>query len=221
MLDYLAFVLPYFLEYRYLAIFLALTLAGFGVPVPEEVTIVISGYLTAIGQLHLGLALLVCYIGVIAGDLVTYCIGRFAGRYFLETSYGRLIISKKKLEQVQYYYRGYGPYYLLGARQVPGLRFPSFFTAGTLRMGLWKFLLFDGLAGLISMPVVFTIAYVFGPRLQAALDLVFRIRNVTLIVGLSLVGLAGMTLLMYWWYKSKGYELSQNNKKEDIHDIEP
>lgn len=203
MLDFLNIVLPYFVAYRYLAIFLALTSAGFGLPIPEELTIVISGYLTAIGQLHLGLALLVCYAGVLAGDLVTYSIGRFAGRYFLESSYGRWIISKKGLEQVQYYFRGYGPYYLLGARQVPGLRFPSYFTAGTLKMSPAKFLMFDGFAGLISMPTVFTIAYLFGPRLEAAVQLVLKIRNLTLLIGFSVLGLAVFGIIFYWYYRSR------------------
>lgn len=203
MLDYLVYVLPFFVKYRYLAVFLALTMAGLGVPIPEELTVVVSGYLTALGHLHLGLALLTCYAGVLAGDVVTYCIGRFGARQFLRTRYGRLIISRKRLVKVQSYYRSYGPYYLLGARQIPGVRFPSFFMAGMLKMSLLKFLLFDGLAGLVSMPAVFTIAYYFGPQLEAALILVSRIRNVTFFTGLGLLLLAGLSFIMYRYFIRK------------------
>jgi membrane protein DedA with SNARE-associated domain len=190
-------------EYRYLAIFTALTVAGFGVPLPEELTIVVSGYLTAIGHLHFGLALPVCYAGVLAGDIITYCIGRFGASRILESKYGRWVLSAKQLEQVRYYYRGYGPYYLLGARQIAGLRFPSFFTAGMVRMNFFKFLLFDGLAALISMPVVFLIAYYFGPRLQDAIKLVLDLRDVTFIIGIVVLAVGTLGGLIYWYWIRK------------------
>jgi len=205
-LEYLGYLLPYFLRYRYLAIFLALTAAGFGVPVPEEITILLSGYLTAIGHLSLGLALLICYLGVLAGDLVTYAFGRFGASRILESQYFRRIVSPKQLEQVQYYYRGYGPYYLLGARQIPGLRFPSFFVAGMVRMHFGKFLLFDSMAALVSMPVVFVIAYYFGPRFKAAVNLVLEIRDVTFLVGMLGVLLVLLLCVLYWYFWKRSHE---------------
>jgi membrane protein DedA with SNARE-associated domain len=207
-LEYLGYLLPYFVRYRYLAIFFALTTAGFGVPIPEELTIIISGYLTALGHLHLGLALLICYLGVLAGDLVTYSLGRFGASRFLESRYSRWIITPKQLEQVQYYYRGYGPYYLLGARQVPGLRFPSFFVAGMVRMHFGKFLLFDSLAAMVSMPVVFVIAFYFGPQLENAVNLVLNIRDVTFTVGLAGVAIAVLLFVLYWYFRRDADDVS-------------
>lgn len=205
MIDLLEAVFLYFWVYRYFAIFVALTAAGFGVPVPEELTIVLGGYLTAVGQLELVPALLVCYAGVLSGDLVTYTIGRFFGSRFLRSRYAEWVISRKRLEQVQYYFRGYGPYYLFGARQVPGLRFPSFFTAGMLEMRLSRFLLFDGLAALISMPVVFSIAYYFGPRLREAINLILEIQHISFLTGLSLLGFGAFCFCVYWFLiKKKG-----------------
>jgi membrane protein DedA with SNARE-associated domain len=197
--EFLLYLLPYFVEYRYLAIFTALTSAGFGVPLPEELTIVVSGYLTAIGHLHFGLAVLICYAGVLTGDVITYCIGRFGASRILESKYGRWVISTEQLEKVRYYYRGYGPYYLLGARQVAGLRFPSFFTAGMVRMNFFEFLLFDGLAALFSMPVVFMIAYYFGPHLQDAINLVLDLRDMTFVIGIFILVVGALGSLIYWY----------------------
>lgn len=218
MLDALGYVLPYFVEYRYLAIFLALTSAGFGVPLPEELTIVLSGYLSAIGLLNPGLALLVCYLGVLAGDFVTYFLGRLGGGRFLESRYARWIISRKQLEQVQYYYRGYGPYYLLGARQLPGLRFPSFFMAGMVRMRFWKFLVYDAVAALFSMPVAFGVAYYFGPRLGDALEVILKIRNAGFVIGLVTVGLMVLVLFFYWYffhYATESDESSNSGRNQN------
>lgn len=200
---YLDYVFPYFVEYRYLAIFFALTAAGFGVPLPEELTVVLSGYLTAINHLNLGLALIVCYLGVLTGDVVTYCLGRFGASYFLETRYARWIISRKKLEQVQYYYRGYGPYYLLAARQLPGLRFPSFFSAGMVKMNFFKFLAFDALGAMVSMPIIFTVAYYFGPRLEQAISLVLKIRDIGFFLGIASVGMMTLLAILYFCFYKK------------------
>ncbi|MFB6344479.1 MAG: DedA family protein [bacterium] len=200
MIEILESIFIYFWIYRYLAIFVALTAAGFGVPIPEELTLILGGYLTAIGQLELLPALLVCYAGVIAGDIVTYTIGRFFGSRFLESRYAEWVMSRTKLEQVQYYFRGYGPYYLLGARQIAGLRFPSFFTAGMLKMRFSNFLLFDGLAAFVSMPVVFSIAYYFGPQLRETINLILRIRNVTFLLALTVFALGTLVFGLYWYF---------------------
>ncbi len=200
MFDVLVYVLPYFVEYRYWAIFFALVVAGFGVPLPEELTILVSGYLTAVNYLDPAVTLLACYTGVLAGDIVTYCIGRFGASYLLESKFARWLISPKKLEQIQYYYRGYGPIYLLGARQVAGLRFPSFFTAGMVRMDFFKFILFDGLAALVSVPGIFLIAYYFGPRLRDALNFVLDLRETTLVVGVTLLLVFSVGFFVYWYF---------------------
>ncbi|MGM0381400.1 MAG: DedA family protein [bacterium] len=198
MIEYLKFILPLVIEYRYLAVFAALTVAGLGVPLPEEVTIVISGYMVATGRMDFWFTFFVCYSGVIAGDLVTYFLGRYTGRWFLGTWIMKWIVSRKRLAQAQYYYRRYGPRALLVARQAPGIRFPAFFTAGMLKMRLFDFLKYDSAAGLISMPVVYIIAYTFGPRITSALALVVKIGDITTQVLLGLAGLVGLSWLVYY-----------------------
>lgn len=187
-------------RYKYLAVWTALTAAGFGVPIPEEMTIVVGGYLAAHGFMQVGLTLLVCYVGVLSGDVVTYCIGRYGGRPALNSRWTRWLISRRQLAEVQYYYRRYGPASLLVARQLPGIRFPAFFTAGMLRMRFWRFLLYDAAAACISMPIVFFASYLFLPQLQGALRLVLTVRNVTSTVVLILLlgGLAVFFVYLAW-----------------------
>ncbi len=198
MLAYLEFILPLVIEYRYFAVFVALTVAGLGVPLPEEVTIVISGYMVATGRMEFWFTFFVCYAGVLAGDLITYFMGRYTGRWFLGTWIMKWIVSRKRLAQAQYYYRRYGPRALLAARQAPGIRFPAFFTAGMLKMRLVDFLKYDAAAGLISMPVVYFIAYIFGPRITSALALVMRIGDITTQVLLVLIVIALLGWLVYY-----------------------
>lgn len=207
MLEYLTWLLPYVVRFKYLAIFCALVGAGFGIPIPEEATLVLSGYMVAIDQMHFVLTLLVCYVGVLGGDIVTYVMGRYGGRWVLGTRAFRWIISRKQLSQAQYYYRRYGPRSLLLSRQVPGLRFPAFFSAGLLKVNFWRFLAFDSMAALISMPVVFFTAYYFGPRIQDAIAIVTRIGDVTLIGVVSV-----LVLVLVAWYGYRRWKGSDDDE---------
>ncbi|MFP4687407.1 MAG: DedA family protein [bacterium] len=200
MLDYFYFALPVVIEYRYLAVFLALTVAGLGVPIPEELSIVVSGYMVATGRMEFWFTFVVCYAGVLAGDLVTYALGRFGGRIFLGSRFLRIFISKRRLGQAQYYYRRYGPRSLLVARQAPGLRFPSFFTAGLLKMNLSSFLKYDCFAALISMPLAYLLAYYFGP---SALNYIVRIGNITTLTVLVFLLLAAVITVVYSFRRRK------------------
>ncbi len=200
MVDYLDLILPLVIEYKYLAVFLALTVAGCGVPIPEELTIVVSGYLAAIGQMDFWMTLFICYLGVLSGDLVTYFTGKYAGRWFLGSRLMRWLVSRKKLAQAQFYYRRYGPRALLVARQAPGLRYPTFFTAGMLNMRLMDFILYDSVAGLISMPLAYLISYYFGPRITETISLVTQIGNITTISVLTLLVLGGAGYYFYYKY---------------------
>lgn len=202
MIEYFYAILPLVIQYKYLAVFTALTIAGFGVPIPEEATIVVSGYLAAIGQMDPVFTLVVCYVGVLTGDLVTYFMGRYAGRWFLGSRLMRWLINRQKLAQAQYYYRRYGPRALLLARQAPGLRFPTYFTSGMLKVRLFDFLLYDSAAALVSMPVVFFITYFFGPRVTQALSLIVHIGNVTTIAVLSIAGLLAAYFIYRKYFRS-------------------
>lgn len=198
MIEYLQLLLPYVVRFKYIAIFCALVGAGFGIPVPEEATLILSGYMVAIDQMNFALTLLVCYAGVLGGDIVTYFLGRYGGRWVLGTRLFRFVVSRQRLSQAQYYYRRYGPRSLLLARQVPGLRFPAFFSAGLLKVNFWRFMAFDSVAALISMPVVFLTAYYFGPRIQDAVSMVVRIGDFTT-VGIGVF--AGLILTGYLVYR--------------------
>ena len=60
----------------YLAFTFILLMTGFGLPVPEEVPVVVAGVLASHGQLKPWLAFVACLVGILGGDCAIYGIGR-------------------------------------------------------------------------------------------------------------------------------------------------
>lgn len=66
-----------------------------GLPIPDEVMMTIVGYFTNIHVLNYELAILVSFAGALSGMLISYIIGRKAGRPVIE-KYGKWIGLKEK-----------------------------------------------------------------------------------------------------------------------------
>ena len=52
--------------YAYSSIFSVLFICGLGIPIPEDLTLVTAGYLVYLENIDLGMAILVCFIGVLS-----------------------------------------------------------------------------------------------------------------------------------------------------------
>ena len=65
----------YFTEFTYGGIFIVLLLCGIGLPLPEDIPIIVSGYLVHLGAIDFGFALAVNFAGVLIGDMIIFSIG--------------------------------------------------------------------------------------------------------------------------------------------------
>jgi membrane protein DedA with SNARE-associated domain len=63
-------------NFTYLGIFAVLLLGSLGVPIPEEMPILAAAVLSHDGIVRWWLALPVCLLGVLSGDMVLYWVGR-------------------------------------------------------------------------------------------------------------------------------------------------
>jgi membrane protein DedA with SNARE-associated domain len=166
-------------------VFLALLLCGFGLPMPEDVILVSGGIIAwkaspmreladhpslraMLGDPGLLAMAAAGLAGILAGDLVIFLAGRRFGARVADFRPLRRIVSPAKLEQVEKLMRRRGDLVVVIARFLPGLRAPTYFTAGHARMPAWEFLLLDGLAALVSAPVWVCLGFYFGSDLEAA-----------------------------------------------------
>jgi len=194
------------------AVFLVLLLCGFGLPLPEDVVLVTGGVLAWLVKRPADVALLSMFHhrelllmitvglgGILAGDSVIYLAGRRLGARLAEFPLLRRLVPPEKLTEVEKLIRRRGNVVVMLARFLPGLRAPTYFTVGHSRLPYWEFLLFDGLAALISAPLWVCLGFYFGSNIQEAAHHASRF-------GRYLVGTATLVLAFFvlrWWRKRR------------------
>lgn len=175
-MEVLYFLLDFFAQYGYWAVFLVLIACGFGLPIPEDVTLVAGGVICALSKetthlLNQHLMAAVALSGVLGGDGIMFISGRLLGSKVTRIPIIRRVITVDTYNKIQDKAHKYGNKILFIARFLPGLRAPVFLTAGVShRVPMWKFLLMDGFAALISVPLLVYLGYFFANDLERVLS---------------------------------------------------
>ncbi len=149
----LDYIISFYSSFGYFSVFGMLLLCGFGVPIPEDISIIAGGIIAGLGYGNIHIMCLVSFFGVLIGDLIVYNIGRFSGEKIFRTKFGQRILAHGWYEKILKSFNEHGKIVLFAARFMPGLRTPIFLTAGITKfVGLPVFILIDGFAALISVP---------------------------------------------------------------------
>ncbi len=180
----------------YAGILAALTLGSLGAPIPEEIPIVTAGMLARHEVVRWWVALPLCLVGVLSGDIVLYWAGRHWGDQVLKLRPVRYILDPVRRQKLTAGYRKHGLIIVFAARHVMGLRAAAFLTAGIARIPFWKFLAADGAAAGYGVPLNFGLAYLFADRVHDLLADVHRVDR--WITVFALVAAAGWVGFMVW-----------------------
>jgi membrane protein DedA with SNARE-associated domain len=118
------------------AAWVALVLATF---VSEDLTCVAAGLLAASGRMPAAEAIGAAAVGIFLGDLWLYGMGRWIGRPALRRAPLRWIVHDEDVAVSAEWFAHRGLPVILIGRFVPGSRLPTYFTAGLLGIGFWRF----------------------------------------------------------------------------------
>ena len=169
----------------YLSIFAVLVACGLGVPLPEDISLILGGFLVYKGVANLWAMVFTGFVGILVGDSLIYMAGRRVGRR-VRTGHGWLarVVTPARRIQVEGLFARHGEKLVIGARFMPGVRAVTYFTAGSAGMPYPRFICFDGLAALGSAPLFVLLGYRFGRHLQQVIELMKRYQLIA--VGLLL-----------------------------------
>lgn len=172
---------PYLHRYGYAAVFGALLLESFGLPLPGETMLIAGAALATEGELHL-IPLLACaWLAAVLGDNVGFAIGRFGGRRLVVGHGARIGITESRLARVEAFFRRYGGEVVLVARFFAVLRQLNGIVAGSVGMGWGRFLAFNAVGAALWVSAWGFGVYYFGQTLG---HVIARVHGLGYVIGL-------------------------------------
>lgn len=155
------FIFQWLTHYGSLALFILLALGIFGLPVPDETLLVLSGYLMAQNKLSLALTILAAYCGSMLGISLSYLLGLTVGKTTLYKLGKYIGITEEKIAKTHEWYEKYGKWTLLIGYYIPGVRHLNGICAGTTYLRFYEFALFAYTGAIIWSSFFMSLGYFF------------------------------------------------------------
>ena len=176
---------------------LVLFVGGLGIPLPGALMLMAGGAFIRQGVLDISTALPLALVGVVAGDMTSYAMGRFAGE-FMQRRFGETATWKSAEETL--HKRGGIAVYLTRWLLTP-LASPTNLVTGASRYPALAFLGYD-VAGEVTWIVLYGgLGFTFGNSFEYIAELISNFSG--LLVGL-LVFIGGIYLVVRLWRQPHG-----------------
>lgn len=153
----------------YAAVTGILLICGLGVPLPEDVPLITSGYLAHKGLVNVHVIFACTFAAVLGGDSIAFFLGRRFGQRLLAWPFAHRFMPPRKQRRIRAYFRKLGSKVVFAGRFMPGFRGAVFFVAGMMRLRFTTFLMYDGLAAMLSVPFLVYCAYYFGEHIDSVI----------------------------------------------------
>ena len=157
-------------QYGSAAVFVALFLEHFGLPLPGESLLIGAALLASRGEIPIGTLIASAWLGATLGNAVGFAIGRYGGRRLVLRHGSRLGITETRYHAVEAIFARYGDAVLVAARFVVLLRQLSGLAAGTLGMGWVRFMILNALGAALWVGWWGLAAYWAGAQVSAVLS---------------------------------------------------
>lgn len=126
----------------------------FGTFVSEDAACLLAGTAAANGQISFQSALTACFLGIFAGDVLLFCVGRAFGKPVANNRFVARFISISTFDKASAWLQKHGAFAVFLSRFVPGLRFPTYLLAGALRTNIVRFACYFLIASAIWTPIL-------------------------------------------------------------------
>lgn len=146
-----------------LVVFLGLFLGGFNLPISEDVLVIMSALLCQGEKASIPAFLIALWSGALLSDFMVYFWGRLLALGYFSIGFFSKIITKENTNRLLKSVQKNGAITFVFCRFIPfGVRNVVSITMGFIRYPFYKFLIYDTIAALINISVLFTLVYFFG-----------------------------------------------------------
>lgn len=185
-------------NYAPIFLFIGSLLAGMCVPISIDLLMIIAGTLAATAvsgnTYHLFFSML---LGCMFSAWIAYWIGRTLGSQLMKTRYFAKMLSKKRMDKVEVFFKKRGLYALLIGRFIPfGVRNCLYMTSGISKMSFPKFAFCDAFACFLWTLLTFSLYYTLGKNIETIYSQV-KFANLLIFIAFS------VTVIGIIWYKKR------------------
>ena len=157
-------------QYGYPAIFLMLVGGIVGFPVPDQLLLIISGYLVLTKALAIAPTLVAAVLGSVVGISLSYFLGRGSGSYVSQVGF-----AANRLEKARMWFERFGGWALVFGYFIPGIRNLIGFTSGMMRLNVRQFVPYAFTGAVVSSLTCVCAGYFLGAQATWALASIGRI----------------------------------------------
>lgn len=161
---------PWIDQGSYFVVFTLLVCCGMGLPLPEEVTFLLGGFLVDKIDGNLWLMILMGICGVLVGDTLLFFLARHYGLRLMQKWPFRLLFTDSRMESARNFFIRHGSKTVFFAGFFAGVRAPAFFLSSTMGVSYPRFLFWDGLRTLLTCPISIWFGFQFGTYAQEKLE---------------------------------------------------
>jgi membrane protein DedA with SNARE-associated domain len=133
----------------YLALVLLTVAEAACIPIPSEVTVGYAGFLASTGRLNLAVVIILATLGETVGAFISYAIGRYGGRAFVDRFGRYVLLSHSDLDRAEHWFERRGEWSVAIGRVVPLVRTFIALPAGLAEMPLLPFGLLTAAGSLV------------------------------------------------------------------------
>lgn len=196
----------------YLLVIATLLGSAFGLPFPEDLSLIIAGVLVASENAELWLMALTCYFGILAGDLIIYRLGWMTGPRLLRKRWVKRYMTSSKLQALRGNLERKTFITIFIARHLFYLRTVTFLVCGAVRVSFVRFLLADAIAALITTPLMLGVGYLFAQHFDHIVEVIKQIKLLLVLAGV------GVAIYLYFRFRRKVESPTEDGEDDEIED---
>ena len=184
-------------------IFGLLFACGLGLPLPEDIPLLVGGYFVGRGEMNLIVVCVMAWVGIIGGDCVLYSLAR---RYGMGVTRLPLIgrhVTEKRILWAEEKFKRHGIWVVAVCRMFAGVRGAMVIAAGAIRFNFLKFVIADGIAAIVSGGLFVYLGYLAGKHFGSIADLRRKIHHYEQYVLAGAILVAVVLIAYFVWRHRK------------------
>jgi membrane protein DedA with SNARE-associated domain len=173
----------------YFILFGLLFACGLGLPLPEDIPLLLAGYFIAQEKMQWIHAGIIAWLGIVGGDCMLYHFGRRYGLNITRVPFIGKHVTKERILRAEELFDAWGIWVVGVGRMVAGIRGAMVVAAGATKFNFVKFVIADGIAALFSGGLFVALGYWAGIKLGSIDAMRARIKGIEhwVIIGAVLI----------------------------------